>query len=917
PDWDCYVESGRAITFSLPREPWNHVEISGSAHGTMTLVGAAEESVLFSRPKGHEKTVHAVAGTNTGGKLTFTNAGAEEPIGELGVYHVSPGRAPEGTTSLGFTMHGDGVDLFPAAAGNIAPLRRFIAGRHPADERAILVFLPDGVPPGGTPQAGPCLPLRHLLIPNTWDHLTEGLDGIVLELPALDLPPTHGEFTAFNLQVKDPLWPLRTLADFTFSAKPGEALTLWLDLRDRFLPPGKPLHLTLAASAGDERQFTLQGAKLRLVFKPRETARVEHELDRFTQLRDSYAMLVEEHPRDPRLDLWNRFKADLDDLLRVNPEHTRGREYAAAAVPGTPPPPFVQPEPPAGVPLWAFRQVELLRHVREFVMWYVDRRQSAFGDLGGGLSDDTDLTNIWPGVALMGAEPDRIADSLRRILDACYANGMFTNGLSTIQADELHSYEEGINSIAQNLLTDFGSPRQLERAMETARGIESITGINAAGHRHIRSSYYSGSRIALEDPWGWAKPYSHLVLHVPQLLVHFNGNPRAKQYLIELADGLLAHRRIDPNGRGTMPSGIHFASDREGSFTRGTLPWHVFWGAWKWTGDERYLEPVRDGGTRSLMAVSANVLDQLGLRESWRQTFAAVPSAGDARPGGAVNTFRISAADHFRWQLDGDKSHLERLYAAQIQTCAQSAYINTEGSLWIDRVGVPITELQRARLGGIALVRNALYPAHTVSWRFSAPATAESVAVLMPDATPEAFKVIAYNLEAVSVHATLTGWDIEPGTWEITQGVDTNNDDSADRSLATRTARFERSESIDFTIPGRATTVLNFTRKTPGTPYWERPDLGIEREDVSFSGNSVTVRVHSLGSVATVPVSIALRDAAGAILASETVPAIEAPVDLMPRIREIVLRVPPGTSLKGASIVLDPERQVEEITRLN
>ncbi|MEX2044679.1 MAG: LamG-like jellyroll fold domain-containing protein, partial [Opitutus sp.] len=103
PDWDCYVESGRAITFSLPGERWNHVEISGSAHGTMTLAGPDGESALFTRPGGREKTVHAVAGRNIGGKLTFTNAEAEEPIGELGVYHVSPGRAPEGITSLGFT----------------------------------------------------------------------------------------------------------------------------------------------------------------------------------------------------------------------------------------------------------------------------------------------------------------------------------------------------------------------------------------------------------------------------------------------------------------------------------------------------------------------------------------------------------------------------------------------------------------------------------------------------------------------------------------------------------------------------------------------------------------------------------------------------------------------------------------------
>jgi hypothetical protein len=220
------------------------------------------------------------------------------------------------------------------------------------------------------------LPIRHVLIPNQWDALTDGLDGLEIELPA-----QTGQRAAqsFNLQVRDPLWPLRTLADFTFALPAGEPRTLWLDLRDRLLPPGRPLGLTLAADAPN---ISLVGAKIRLVFKPRAAARTEHELDRFTQARDSYAMLVEEHPANSRLDLWNRFKGDLEDLLRVNPDHVRGREYAAAGLPGSPRPKYDHPAPIVGVPLWAQRQVELLGHTKRFVLWYIDHRQVPYGDLG-------------------------------------------------------------------------------------------------------------------------------------------------------------------------------------------------------------------------------------------------------------------------------------------------------------------------------------------------------------------------------------------------------------------------------------------------------------------------------------------------------------------------------------------------------
>src|SRR6185436_19947737 len=123
----------------------------------------------------------------------------------------------------------------------------------------------------------------------------------------------------------------------------------------------------------------------------------------------------------------------------------------------------------------------------------------------------------------------------------------FTNGLPTIQADELHSYEEGIQVLGQSLLLDYGDPKQLERAMETSRGLIQLTGVNSAGHRHIRSSCYNGKKLAEDEPWGWSKPSSILAFHPAMMLVEYNGNPRMKQIITELADGFLAHRKKDAN----------------------------------------------------------------------------------------------------------------------------------------------------------------------------------------------------------------------------------------------------------------------------------------------------------------------------------------------------------------------------------
>ena len=215
------------------------------------------------------------------------------------------------------------------------------------------------------------------------------------------------------------------------------------------------------------------------------------------------------------------------------------------------------------------------------------------------------------------------------------------------------------------------------------------------------------------------------------------------------------------------------------------------------------------------------------------------------------------------------------------------------------------------------LVRNYYYPGHAVSWKFKAPATAESVAILIPSATPDRMKIIAYNLDQAPVQATLTAWDVDPGKWEVVQGVDTKGNDAADGALSTRTVDLQRSTDLELTLPPRATTVLTLKLVSKGTPYWERPDLGIGKEDVKVQGKQVRVTIHSLGSVDTPPTTLALVDKSGKVLASVPVPALKAPLDMFSKTTTVTLTVPNGASLAGGSVVVDPGAALKEITRMN
>ena len=103
PDWDCYSLSGKSVTFSMPDERWNHLEISGSATGKMRLVGPTERE-LFQRPPGQEKTFHRLPAPVKGEKLRFENSEPEEPIGELSAYNVFPGPERQGSAQLSYKL---------------------------------------------------------------------------------------------------------------------------------------------------------------------------------------------------------------------------------------------------------------------------------------------------------------------------------------------------------------------------------------------------------------------------------------------------------------------------------------------------------------------------------------------------------------------------------------------------------------------------------------------------------------------------------------------------------------------------------------------------------------------------------------------------------------------------------------------
>jgi hypothetical protein len=905
PDWNTYVEGGRRYDLTIPAgERVNRVELRGAAFGMLGWTGTGKEEPLAHRSKGVVRSVDTFA-PRTGGQLSFTNMMAEEPIQELWAYDVGAGTVPAGSMQLSYTVDAKAASDLAA----LGQLNAHIAGRFASEERERVVAMPTGgvraaVGAGNAGATGAVIrradaaPIVHILIPSSlgdaaadrpvaraydygWENLHDGLDGVAIDLPAF-------KGTApipLNIRIKDPLWPGRDLIDVSVTVRPGGARTLWLDLRDRIMP-AKSMWITIASGDPGFTPASVDGAKIRLIFKPREQAVAEHVADRFNQVRDNWGFLVEEHTASKRAALYRRLYADISDLLRVAPDHPQARAYWAD-INYRPEnlPAVTLPDPAPGVPAWAARQLQDLAEVRRFVTWWIEHRQVPYGDFGGGLSDDSDLVQQWPGVALMGIEPDRINASLRALTEAVYRNGMMTGGLGTIATDELHAYEEGMNADAARLYLNWGEPRSLERLMATTRALNRVVLPNAAGHLHFASNWYGADAMYREGAWEWQKPYSFTVMHAPMLLGLYNGSAAARSLVTGTVDGWMAHGTQSSDGEWSYPNEINWRSDavRAGDGGGASVPLQSAWAAWRFTGDARYLRPILSRVGKA----------PAGLAEFNENAFTALPGGAALRDRAAAGGGDYAA--HARWQATGNPAPLADVHAAAARDKIARRYMLTEGHWWSDRVDMDTGLLQRERLGGVALRRNQTWPGNTVSWRFDDADAAGEVAILVLGATRDRFRVIAYNTTDRPHSADMTGWNVTAGKWMMRWSTSSDGGKTLVAADEPRLVALERSAPVKVHFAPATTTVIDFALREAGEPVEARADLGIGSDDVVRRGRAVDVTVHSLGARATgAGGSAMLVDADGRMVVSVVLPSLDAPADLRPRTATVRLAVPRG-----------------------
>lgn len=888
PDWDCYSLSGWEVRFNMPEEPWNYLEVTGGAQGTIGVSehtdGHDATTVAF-RNNQAERSFHWLEQPVTGKTIAFKNEVQEMPLSEFDAFYISQGDAPKGIVSLNYKLE----DFKHYDNSHLKEVETYVRNRFQPDERQMLLAVPDRPLPVSSSLQLPKkekgkngyvgkkegMPIVHIVVPHdmrdvnrsgvlngktvsyTWVNMLGGLDGIRIELPALDVQPqTPDGLFPMNIQIKDPVWRLRNMFDFSFSVKPNEARVLWLDMRDRILPNDQPLYLTLVGSGCDFSAEMLKGMKIELVFKSMDEAKKEHVADRITQIRDNHAMICEEVPRSRRLNKFNQIEADMNDLLRVDPANEQGRkywyQYHAEQFVST----YELPSQPEGVPRWAFLQLEVLRTYNELVEWYIDNRQIENGEFGGGISDDTDIGNLFPGLVFNGCIPEKATRSLHKLLEAAYDQGLLTEGMSTIQTDGLHTYEEGTNTICQMNLLEQGNPKQVERMMEAAKSVrDKLLGVNSKGHTHFRSDYFSATKIADQGIWTWSSNREFLHLGPALMLGEMYGNKGAREYVIRFADSMLAHARKDGQDRWVLPLEINFLTDE----TRGWGVEYVapiLWYAWLWTGETKYLNPIAglDFGEKAVIK---------------------------------------------------DKNELMNAYCQFLQTYDLNEYIFKEGSIWTDRIYYRPELIQRSRLGGVALNRSQRFvPENPVIWSFENDSLARKVAIHVTEKTPKTLKIDFFNTENREVKVDMKGLEVLGGKWTLRQGTDRKKESKV---------MFGRGRKVSLKIPPFAEYQIEMNLEGRGEEYNAMTDLGIGQEDITIDEDAVNVVLHNLSGKEAPRAVVAIVDRKGKIVSQTISEPVPAPNDLMPKTVVVTLPKPAALPLEGCRIVVDPRNEISEI----
>jgi hypothetical protein len=759
--------------------------------------------------------------------------------------------------------------------------------------------------------------------------------------------------TILHFTLHDPLDPWRDLLNLDIRLGSEKANEIWLDARSFVCPAGKPVWMTLTADPPDFAARCLNGAEIELMESKSDNAEAlalameDYKKDRLRSIK----MLEQgiDTPgfwaSDESMRLRRQYKvADIilgaiDILQELFPKDTQVLTYWTWTHPHQAPADFTQPERnDTTIPLWAQQQQTLNQQLQKILSWWQKSFPASEPNAGGSAKSQAVLLSNLAAIGLLDSpsssalydrhlsSPIQDAVGNDRRMNVAQMSLAYFRSLPRASEDEdqeavyfnpIQAYQSCFRPLLSAAVMAYGQPKVIEELMAQARMAMGLTGINPVGHRHYKAYLFNWKEMVEEGIWGREEP-SHQALWLPAFLLGwYNGNPNLIQLISENADAWLAHWQGEkyPN----LSRVIRYSSDASLSHgAPGQELLNLMWAAYRLTGKEKYLGPLEQilkNGNLDLTyrisgnwgnAVDAEPLKELlpiGVRKSpiWDHNLYADENGIVAR--------------QVAFSLTGDKSYVEDLQAALIKHFHQNLLFYTELEPNSEQMCMPLWGLQKLVLGGVATSPLCTFPNHAVSWENGGG----NCAKLIEQSTLRSIKAVLFNLSPKLMDITMRVWNLENGTYDITEGTDVTQDDKIDVVTTRRQMTLKRGSAIPLTLRPKKVTILEIQQNQKGAPSSLLSDLAIGPDDFAYNleKDSGDLTVHNLGNVKTPPFLLVVENERHVVLFKQEIEPIEAAQDLTPRSVKVPMAGFKEQNAKAIYIRLDPLNKVEEICKDN
>ncbi len=596
-----------------------------------------------------------------------------------------------------------------------------------------------------------------------------------------------------------------------------------------------------------------------------------------------------------------------------------------------------------GAPEWAVKQREALARISDLIRFWVEKRQSENGELGGGWGDDVEILREWSASVL--AIDDPVARrGAEKIANGVWASGQIEHGYSKGIGDVEHAAEPVSDTQPLMVALHYGDPRYVERCMATMKCMREVwTGRSQLGHLHFRSHYFSATKVDDNAPRSADVALNGRAVKPGIWVAWYNNHSVVKSLLEDWAKAWVDDAMRTDGGKpaGIVPGSVSFPEDRIGGYakewwnTRSYFSnlasmgytaclYQIMLAAYARSGNHTYLSPIQcalDAAYSQWKNPASNAtvgslpwVGQLHMSgkftevlDKWRLL------SGNAKYD---DYLRERGSAYLRYLLTSDVQPMVSRLQGIIDALSSNIEMSTSEVLFTDRVSMPGGELIFSMMtGGVG--EATYYPLHAVTW----DSTDDCLAALVEKAETRCLSILTYNFSAEEHTFGMRVWRLEPGEYELV--ISRERDAGAFRKESVVVP--ERGTRIPLSLLPHAFCKVEldqtkaFTRNSGLLP-----DLAVGPADISTEPSSLTaglvarvsLTVHNIGTAPASKVRIQFL-VNGRAFASVVVEALEAPLDLSPKVKKVTAEWIPKAGRHKLTAIVDPENAIAENVELN